>query len=144
MANPTKNYETTGGTVDGGGARPTDWTKLEGWTGGINPNGMYTNNVTSTPVLCKDGTTKNQLSSPTGKYADACMNNGGRAENQTVVNAQKEVAYSSENLSPEEKFYQSLGIKSKGGWSFTVKAKGRLLVAVVLVAGYFAYKKFKK
>ena len=66
------------------------------------------------------------------------------AENKTVVNAPKEVAYSSVNLSSEEKFYESLGIKSKGGWSFTVKAKGRLLVAVVLVAGYFAYKKFKK
>lgn len=39
---------------------------------------------TSTPVLCKDGTTKNQLSSPTGKYADACINNGGRAVNQPI------------------------------------------------------------
>jgi hypothetical protein len=48
------------------------------------------------------------------------------------------------NLSPEEKFYQSLGITTKGGYDATVKAKGRLLVAVVLVAGYFAYKKFKK
>jgi hypothetical protein len=46
------------------------------------------------------------------------------------------------NLSPEEKFYQSLGLKSS--MFSTVKAKGRLLVAVVLVAGYFAYKKFKK
>ena len=50
----------------------------------------------------------------------------------------------SANLSSEEKFYQSLGFKDRGGWSFTVKAKGRFLVAVVLVAGYFAYKKFKK
>ena len=50
----------------------------------------------------------------------------------------------SANLSSEEKFYQSLGLKDRGGWSPTAKAKGRFLVAVVLVAGYFAYKKFKK
>ena len=64
---------------------------------------------------------------------------------QTVVNAPpKEVAYSSVNLSPEEKFYESLGLKDKGGLTLPLKSKGRLLVAVVLVAGYFAYKKFKK
>jgi hypothetical protein len=56
----------------------------------------------------------------------------------------EKVNLSTSSLSPEEKFYQSLGIVSKGGWSPTVKAKGRFLVAVVLVAGYFAYKKFKK
>jgi hypothetical protein len=46
-------------------------------------------------------------------------------------------------LNIEEKFYESLGIKTEGGYDWTVKAKGRLLVAVTLVAGYFAYKKFK-
>jgi hypothetical protein len=63
----------------------------------------------------------------------------------------KEKENSSENLSPsvknistEEKFYESLGIKSKGGWSPTAKAKGRFYLAVVLIASYFAYKKFKK
>ena len=96
--------------------------------------------VTSEPVLCKDGTTKNQLSSPTGKYADACINNGGRAENKPVV-VNTEV-YAKPNLSLEEKFYESLGLKSS--MFFTLKSKGRLLVAVVLVGGYFAYKKFKK
>ena len=67
--------------------------------------------------------------------------------NKSVVNApptEKVNLSPSVNLSPEEKFYQSLGFKDRGGWSFTVKAKGRLLVAVVLVAGYFAYKKYKK
>jgi hypothetical protein len=39
-------------------------------------------NITETPVLCKDGTTQIQLSSPTAIYMDTCMNNGGRAENQ--------------------------------------------------------------
>lgn len=56
-----------------------------GINGGGYPTGIYTNDVTSTPVLCKDGTTKMQSSSPTGKYADACMNNGGRAVNQPVI-----------------------------------------------------------
>ena len=37
-------------------------------------------NTSSTPVLCKDGTTQNQLSSPNARYADACINNGGRAD----------------------------------------------------------------
>jgi len=46
------------------------------------------------------------------------------------------------NLSPEEKFYQSLGLKSS--MFSPLKSKGRLLVVVVLVGGYFAYKKFKK
>ena len=119
----------------------TDWAELS--KNVLNTQGFpNTYNVTSTPVLCKDGTTKNQLSSETGKYADACRDNGGRAENQqVVVNAE---VYAKPNLSPEEKFYESLGIISKGGYSPTVKAKGRFLVAVVLVAGYFAYKKFKK
>jgi hypothetical protein len=66
------------------------------------------------------------------------------AVNQPVADAPKEVAYSSVNLSPEEKFYESLGLKDKGGLTLPLKSKGRLLVAVVLVAGYFAYKKYKK
>ena len=56
-----------------------------------------------------------------------------------VVNTE---VYAKPNLSLEEKFYESLGLKSS--MFFTLKSKGRLLVAVVLVAGYFAYKKFKK
>ena len=64
-----------------------------------------------------------------------------QSQNQPVV-VNTEVSYSSVNLSPEEKFYESLGLKSS--MFFTLKAKGRLLVAVVLVGGYFAYKKFKK
>jgi hypothetical protein len=99
-------------------------------------------NLTQTPVLCKDGTTQIQLSSPNAKYMDTCMNNGGRAENQTTIARPTEKV--NLNLSAEEKFYESLGLKSRGGYSPTVKAKGRFLVAVVLVAGYFAYKKFKK
>ena len=103
-------------TVDGGGAKP-------------NPN----------EVTCADGTkdVSNGVLAP-------CTQNGGVKENQTVVDAPKEVAYSSVNLSSEEKFYESLGLKDKGGLTLPLKSKGRLLVALVLVAGYFAYKKFKK
>jgi hypothetical protein len=132
MANTQTNLE--------GGAKPLDYGNF---MKELNKNIGFPDqsNVSSTPVLCKDGSTKNQLSSPTGRYSDACMNNGGRAENQVVVNT---AVYVKPNLSPEEKFYQSLGITTKGGYDATIKAKGRLLVAGVLVAGYFAYKKFKK
>ena len=48
-------------------------------------------------------------------------------------------------LTTEDKFYEMLGIKpSSGGWGIQSRPLGRLLVAVVLVGGYFAYKKFKK
>jgi hypothetical protein len=133
MANPSKNYETTGGTVDGGGARPTDWTKLEGWTGGINPNGMYTNNVTSTPVLCKDGTTKSQTNDPNARVLDACRDNGGRAENQTVLPL---------SVTDPELFKKNMELSAKKDEKMKQLKYG--LIAVVLVAGYFAYKKFKK
>lgn len=129
MANPSKNYETTGGTVDGGGARPTDWTKLEGWTGGINPNGMYTNNVTSTPVLCKDGTTKNQPSSPTAKYADACGDNGGRAESQLAQTVKQEL---------QTKKQESILSKISGNYG-----KNLLIVGAIMI-GFLTYKKLKK
>jgi len=49
-------------------------------------------------------------------------------------------------LTQEDKFYEKLGIKYHNTHMFGVdsRLKGRLLVAVVLVGGYFAYKKFKK
>ena len=50
------------------------------------------------------------------------------------------------NLTAEDKFYEMLGIKKTdgSGWGLQSRPVGRLLVAVILVAGYFAYKKFKK
>jgi hypothetical protein len=42
----------------------------------------------------------------------------------------------------EDNFYRSLGFTTSG--MIKPKVKGRFFVAVVLVAGYFAYKKFKK
>lgn len=56
-----------------------------------NPNIL--GNTSSTPVLCKDGTTQNELSSPNAKYADACINNGGRAVvQQNEIKAQNQIA----------------------------------------------------
>jgi hypothetical protein len=49
------------------------------------------------------------------------------------------------NLTIEDKFYEMFGIKkSSGGWGIQSRPLGRILVGVILVAGYFAYKKFKK
>jgi hypothetical protein len=49
-------------------------------------------------------------------------------------------------LTTEDKFYEMLGIKKTDGtgWGLQSRPVGRLLVAVVLIGGYFAYKKFKK
>jgi hypothetical protein len=92
-------------------------------------------NVTQTPVLCKDGTTQIQLSSPNAKYMDACRNNGGRAENQTTsVKPRNEVL--KQSLSD---YSANLPKDAK-----TQKTQSLVVIAVVLVAGYFAYKKFKK
>lgn len=46
----------------------------------------YKDNTTYTNVLCNDGSTQRQASSPNGKFADACRNNGGRAKNQGTAN----------------------------------------------------------
>ena len=58
----------------------TDW-KLGNWSGGINPYGLY-NNVTTTPVLCKDGTYDYESNSPNARIDNSktCINKGGRAE----------------------------------------------------------------
>lgn len=51
------------------------------------------------------------------------------------------------NMTLEDKFYEKLGIKKKSsgeGWGFKSRPVGRTLVAIALIAGYFAYKKFKK
>ncbi len=118
-----------------------------------NPN--IIGNTSSTPVLCKDGTTQNQLSSPNAKYADACINNGGRAVvQQNTLDAKNQLAQqqallltkSNERLTAEDKLYEKLGIKYHNTHMFGVasRMKGRFLLALVLIGGYIAYKKFKK
>jgi hypothetical protein len=111
-------------------------TEIEGFTGQFKPYGGYGSgtNVSSTPVLCVDGTTKNQTNDPNARVMDACRDNGGRAENQT--NFVKAIPIGQTD-SPQ-----------KGKEDITKKLLGaynkNLIIAVVLVAGYFAYKKFKK
>ena len=78
----------------------------------INPS---KSNVTETPVLCKDGTTQIQLSSPNAEYIDTCINNGGRAVNQAVVNA----PVKTQNNKTKEPIYYIL------------------VTAGVMIAGYF-------
>ena len=147
-----------GGTVDGGGARPLDTYDL-----GLNEAKPYTKipfditkinikdiigDTSSTKVLCKDGTFGYDTSSSNAKYDNSktCINNGGRAENQQVLNETVNLELIKQDA--EDKFYEKLGIKTQvGGFmsgKIASKSKGRVLVLLVLVAGYFAYKKFKK
>jgi len=141
--NPSNPCINNGGVNWGGGF---DWTKY----GNIIPR------ATQTPVLCKDGTTDFTLSSPNVKYDNSkvCANNGGIAENQSISVKPTTKDVKQQNLqlekigdvlTAEDKFYEMLGIKkTSGGWGIDSRNQGRFLVAVVLVVGYFAYKKFKK
>jgi hypothetical protein len=64
---------------------------------------------------------------------------------ESVKQQNLQLQKNSDVLTAEDKFYEMLGIKkTNGGWGIQSRPLGRLLVAVVLVAGYFAYKKFKK
>lgn len=177
-------------------------------------NSGISSNVTYTKVLCKDGTTKDQPSSPNARYMDACTNNGGRAEIKQVVN--EPVKYKVTTIDEKTSVWKSnpnatgdfnskievrtlprgtiLGVISEGttmtSWSTTpilnignnewinksstnvnsttqplsvtdpelfkknsemsAKQDKKMIqlkygaVALVLVVGYFAYKKFKK
>ena len=99
-------------------------------------------NVTSTKVLCNDGSIKNQQSSPTARYGDACANNGGRSANQPI----DFTTY--EQVKTESLDKGGIYVPTKRKEDITKKLLGaynqNLIIAVVLVAGYFAYKKFKK
>ena len=99
-------------------------------------------NVTSTKVLCKDGTIKYQQSSPNARVMDACVNNGGRAENQPIDFTKYE------QVKAESFDEGGMYVPTKGKEDITKKLLGaynkNLIIAVVLIAGYFAYKKFKK
>jgi VCBS repeat-containing protein len=106
-------------------------------------------------VVCNDGTTQ-MVSNQTKEGVSnlACTKNGGISKNQTIVvkPTTDEVKQQNLNLASrgdvmtqEDKFYEMLGIKkTNGGWGIQSRPMGRILVAVFLVAGYFAYKKYKK
>lgn len=98
-------------------------------------------------VLCNDGTY-----SITNGIAPPCYGVGVKGQTTSVkptsesVKQQNAMVLQNANvLTTEDKFYEMLGIKkTSGGWGIQSRPLGRLLVAVVLVAGYFAYKKYKK
>jgi len=115
-------------------ANISQYNETTGVMGGARPN----------EVTCVDGT--KDISN--GKMPP-CTNNGGvKEENQPIINAPIKVQNleSSKAINSEDKFYELIGIKYKPHNDFGLNSttSGRLLVAVVLVAGYFAYKKFKK
>ena len=103
--------------------------------------------VANNRVLCNDGTY-----SITNGIAPPCYGVGVKGQTIAVKPTSEEVkqqnilvAQNMGVLTAEDKFYEMLGIKkTSGGWGIQSRPLGRLLVAVVLVAGYFAYKKFKK
>jgi hypothetical protein len=95
--------------------------------------GLYYTGTTYSQVLCKDGTTQNQASSPNAKFMDACRNNGGRAENQQ---AQSLAVTNAELLK------KNMELSAKKDEKMKQLKYG--IIAVLLVAGYFAYKKYKK
>jgi hypothetical protein len=105
--------------------KPFDWTKL----------GEFIPKVTQTPVICKDGTTDFSLSSPNARYDNSkvCANNGGRAENQQVQSLA---------VTDPELLKKNMELSAKKDDKMKQLKYG--IIAVVLVAGYFAYKKFKK
>jgi len=123
---------------------------------GQNQDGTYGNNdwlkntipfvlpkVTSTPVVCKDGTKKMQPSSPNAKYSDVCINNGG-VDNQKVFDDAKK-QYEDALKNEQAKAQAKAQAQANSQANNTKEPIYYILVtAGVLVAGYFAYKKFKK
>ena len=116
-------------------------------------------NTSSTPVLCKDGTTKNELSSPNARYADACINNGGRADltaqqkpinpiegGQGFLDRQNELARQ-QAIMQEMTPYSGLTDKVFGkqqGWSFERPMRLGAYIIVGAVVGRYVAKNMKK
>lgn len=122
-----------------------------------NPNILQNiiGNTSSTPVLCKDGTTKNQLSSPNARYDDACRNNGGRADLTAQQKAQYEIAQQQAiekaklNADMQEMgaYNNSLTDKvfgKQGGWSFERPMRLGAYIIVGAVVGRYVAKNMKK
>ena len=117
----------------------TDWTVLGGnlFSGGF-PNIL---NVSSTPVLCKDGTTGYIRSSPTAKFDNTkvCANNGGVDTEKARQEAQKQI-----EDALKKQYEEALKQQPQKPRTFIEMNQGYIIIGLVLVAGYFAYKKFKK
>jgi hypothetical protein len=156
----SKNCDNNGGKKTSMGGN-FDWSKIK-----FDPTSIDVfPNVSRTPVLCKDGTYDYSLSSSNARYDNSkvCSNKGGIAETFFKVLCNDGTT---EMVSNQPKQGMSnLGCTKNGGVSknqqgvneskpnlstvtnnetFLQKNKNNLIIAVVLVAGYFAYKKFKK
>jgi hypothetical protein len=116
-----------------------------------NPNILQNiiGNTSSTPVLCKDGTTKNELSSPNARYADACINNGGRADLTAQQKAQLQLAQQKALMEQmttysgltDKVFGKQSNFVSGGGNRFLILPTYMILGAVV---GRYIAKNIKK
>jgi hypothetical protein len=117
---------------------PVDWSKFI-----INDFPVFTNLKPSKKVLCNDGTIQFQSTEPNAKVMMACAKNGGSSANQPIDFTKYE----------EEKFKLALEqkkIDAEKAMSDAQKNNTKepiyyiLVTAGVMIAGYFAYKKFKK
>jgi len=97
--------------------------------------------ATQTPVPCKDGTTDFSLSSPNARYDNSkvCANNGGVDTEKARQQAQKQYE---EAL--KKQYEEALKQQPQKPRTFIEMNQGYIIIGVVLVAGYFAYKKYKK
>jgi hypothetical protein len=99
-------------------------------------------NATYNKVLCNDGSIQTQANYPNARVMDACAKNGGRSANQPIDFTKYE------QVKAESFNEGGMYVPTKGKEDITKKILGaynqNLIIALVLVAGYFAYKKFKK
>jgi hypothetical protein len=121
----------------------TDWTKF---IKDLNINQGFPNlriDMTKRPtkVLCNDGSIQFQINDPNARVMDACAKNGGRSANQPI----DFLKYEQDQFNLEKAKYNSEKAISDAQKNKTKEPIYYILVtAGVLVAGYFAYKKFKK
>lgn len=113
---------------------PVDWSKFI-----INDFPVF-NTKPLTKVLCNDGSIQFQTNNTNARVMDACAKNGGRSANQP----KDFLIYEQEKKLEQAKF------DSEKAMSDAQKNKTKepiyyiLVTAGVMIAGYFAYKKFKK
>jgi hypothetical protein len=73
------------------------------------------------------------------------LNDDGTPESGSMETLPPAIMPPPTKLTAEDKFYEKLGIKySDSGWGIKSRPMGRILVLGVLIASYFAYKKFNK
>jgi len=98
-------------------------------------------NATYNKVLCNDGSIQTQANYPNARVMDACAKNGGRSANQPI----DFVKYEQDQLNLERAKYNAEKAMFDAQKNNTKEPIYYILVtAGVLIAGYFAYNKFKK